>query len=320
MHHPVVSDSWTKKQSRRFVRFSEQWWVKNLIRPFFFILPPTLIVAIVTKQGLNHQIIDIFGPNIGERLNNSAFVILLGAFSYLALMKFIYAGIEQYSKPDKELSTEDCLAILEALNLVVGDKSKRFSNLLRKQLTLKEISPGATFLEITRPDQQIALLIKGLRSVFEYVDHTNARFRVGLLRIIKGSPTEWVAFEPATHPPRTQPDQLSAPSSTVSAALRTKSIVVIEDIQSELVKKTNKKERRFIRGNTQENEQGSQLCFPINHASTGDIEYVITIAGNKKCSLIENHSELYSWIIENFSTRISLEHSLLAIKEKANAQ
>ncbi len=320
MHNPVVGDSYLKKKSRQFVNLCEAWWFSNLIRPIFFLLPPMLASAVATRQGLSEQVVSVFGQNVGDMLNGSAVIVIIVAFLYVALMKAAFSGIKQYSKPDRELGTNDCLAIISAINLVVGDKSKRFSSHLKSQMAAQAINPGKTFLEITRPDQQIALLIVGLRTVFEYIDSTNALFRVGLLRISGGAPLEWVAFEPASHPPRTPPSQLSAPSSSVSCALKTKAIVVVEDIQAELSRKTNKQDRRYIRGNTQDRDQGSQLCFPISHASTGNVEYVITVAGNKKGCLIEGYAELYSWIIENFATRISLEHSLLALKEKANVQ
>lgn len=320
MHRPVVGDSWLKRRTRNFIEFSEQWWVKSLVRPVVFLLPPMFVTAVVSRQGLHDQVVNIFGPTIGDILNHSAVLILLGAYLYVVIMKSIYAAIEHYSRPKRELNTKDLLAILQAINIVVGDKNKRFCSYLKKQLHSPTINSAETFQEITRPDQQIALLITGLRTVFEYIDDKNAFYRVGLLRIEDSVPVEWVAFEPASHPPRTPPSQLAAPSSTVSNALRTRSIVVVEDIQAELNRKANKKERRYLRSNTQPHEQGSQLCFPINHASTGNVEYILTIAGNKKLCLIEEHAELYSWIIEHFATRISLEFSLLILKEKANVQ
>lgn len=320
MHRPIVGDSWLKKLAREFVESCEKWWVKNLVRPVFFLLPPTVFTAVATRKGLQDQLVEIFGAAIGEYLNGSALVIIVGAFLYVALMRTLYAGIEQYSHPEKELKTADLLAILNALNVVVGDKNRRFGGYLKAQLKARQVNPGQTFLEITRPDQQIVLLIISLRTVFEYLDDKNARYRVGLLKVENRSPIEWVAFDPTSHPPRTSPQQLSAPSSTVSHAINTKSLVVVEDIQVELRRKKNKGERRYIKGSTQDSDQGSQLCFPINHASTGSVEYVITVAGDKKACLVEKHAEIYSWIIEQFSTRIALEHSLLVLKEKANVR
>ncbi|MBY0417191.1 MAG: hypothetical protein K2W88_03905 [Pararheinheimera sp.] len=320
MHRPVVGDSWLKGKSRSFIAFCETWWVKNLVGPVVFLLPPMLLTSAITRPTFSAQLVQAFGQKVGDVLNSYPILLLASAFIYVALIKAIYAGISVYSKPAKDLETKDILAILHALNIVVGDKNQRFSTFLRKNLKNELLNPATTFHEITRPDQQIALLTKSLLSVFDYLDDKNTVFRVGLMRISNSAPVEWVAFEPAAHPPRTQPEQLAAPSSTISLSIRTKSIIVVEDIQNELSKKSNKKERRFLRGHTQETDQGSQLCFPITHASTGAVEYVVCIAGNKKACLIEKHAELYKWIIEHFSTRISLEHSLLVLKDKANVK
>ena len=320
MHHPVVGDSWLKKRARYFVDLAEKWWVKNFIRPVLFLLPPTIITAIVTKSGLQQQIVGLFGQQAGDLLNDSALIVIVGSFIYVALMRTIYAGIQEYSKPERELGSKDYLAIIHALNIVVGGKSKRFASHLKKMLSTPTVSPADTFNEITRPDQQIPLLISGIKSVFEFIDEKNVFFRVGLMGVKAGSPSEWIAFEPQSAPPRTKPEQLSAPTSTISCAIQKKSIVVIEDIQKELARKTTKQDRRYIRGHTQDGEQGSQLCYPVVHAATGNVEYVICIAGDQASCLHEKHATLYRWIIDVFATRITLEHSLLILKEKANVK
>lgn len=317
MHQPISGDSYSKRKARQFLRFCELWWVKTLVTPLFVAMPPALITTVVTTDNINKQIAVYLGPNLESFITNSPFVIIVGAYLYVVLLKTIFAGIEHHSKPTRELSLQDILAILKAVNLVVEDKYKRISGEAKRALRLPNLSPADIFSEITRPDQQIALLVRGVKSVFEFLDENNAHFRVGLLSVKDGKPYEWVAFEPASNPPRTQAQSLGAPTSTVSRAIKNKAIVVVDDIQEEL-SKNNKKERRFLKSNTQPNDEGSQLCYPIVHASTGEIEYVLTIAGNKKLCLLSKYSELYAWIIDFFATRISLEHSLLILKEKAH--
>ncbi len=317
MQHPVVGDNKRKKLCRLTVKFCELWSVTYFLRPLLFVLPPMIITLAVTKKSINTDIIELFGRYIGNLINNSGLIIIIGLFLYITIMKALYAAIYSYSKPAKDVDIDDLLAILKALNLVVGDKCKRMSNEVKKVLAQTTICPATTFNNITHPEQQIPLLIAGIRSVFEYMDKTNAMFRTGLLRIASGKPIEWVAFEPASNPPRTAAKNLSVPTSTVMHAIKNKSIIVVADIQAELNKKS-KAIRRFVKSNTQESDQGSQLCYPVVHPATGDVEYVITIAGNKKDSLVENYAELYTWIIEHFSLRLSLEHSLLILKEKSN--
>lgn len=318
MQQPVVGDNWAKGLARKFIKFSESWLIKTIVRPIVFLLPPTLLTASATRQGMAAEIQELLPASVANFLNESALIILAGAYIYIVIIKSLYALIKDYSKPSRELSISDILAINKALEIVVTDKYKRMSEEAKNSLKQIQICPSSTFAKITKPEQQIALLIASIKRVFEHLDETNALFRVGLLKIQNSKPTDWVAFEPISHPPRTEPQQLSAPSSTVAAAIKRKSIVVIEDIRSEL-SKPNKDKRNFLEGNTQDTDQGSQLCYPIVHASTGKIEYVITIAGNKKNCLITKHADLYSWILEQFALRVSLEHSLLILKEKSDA-
>ncbi|HFD31104.1 MAG TPA: hypothetical protein ENJ28_00120 [Gammaproteobacteria bacterium] len=317
MQHPVVGDNFVKKLCRGTVTFCESWSIKFLARPILFILPPTLVTLAATKTNIKDQVVDIFGQDVGSFINSSALLVVIGTFLYVVFMRALYAGISAYSKPARNIEVNELLAILKAINLVVGDKCKRMSDEAKKILSKTTVCPATTFTNITRPDQQIPLLIAGIKSVFEYMDQANTIFRIGLLRIIDNKPTEWIAFEPASNPPRTPAQNLSVPSSTVMHSIKNKSIITIQDIQSELSKR-NKDKRRFVKSNTQPNDQGSQLCYPIVHPATGNVEYVITIAGNKKDCLIEKHTELYAWVIEHFSLRISLEHSLLVMKEKSN--
>jgi hypothetical protein len=317
MNEPSVQDSPGKKICRKLVVFFNTWFVKHILRPIFFLLPPSLLILLATRDGLAQNVVDIAGEGVGNFINNSALIIILGTYLYVVIMKAVYAAINSYAKPAKELEVGDLIAILKAIDIVVGDKTKRMSNEAKSIMLRGKVCGKATFSQITRPDQQIPLLISGLRSVFEYMDQDKTDFRVGLLKIENNKPIDWYSFDPVSFPPRTGAKELGAPTSTVSQCVKTKSIVIVGDIQKEISKKT-KKERRFIKGNTQDTENGSQLCYPLIHAATGKIEYVITVAGNRSNCLSENYSELYAWIIKHFAVRVSLEHSLLMMKERAN--
>ncbi|SFU07517.1 hypothetical protein SAMN04487870_3382 [Pseudoalteromonas sp. DSM 26666] len=316
MIKPVIEGSRGKKSCRKFVEIAESWFVKYIFRPIFFLFPPILLTFSVTRKGIQQDIIDLFGQFVGTFLNNSALVIIIGAYLYVVILKAIFAAIKNYSMPEKELEADDLIALIKAIDIVVGDKTKRMGNEAKKIINMTNACSKTTFNQITRPDQQIPLLIAGLRSVFEYMDEQQATFRVGLIRVINKKPDEWFSFDPASLPPRTPANKLSAPSSTVSHAIKSKSIVVIENIQKELEKKA-KSDRRFMKGNIQDNENGSQLSYPIIHPATGEVEYVITIAANREDSLKDKYKELYSWIINHFAVRIAMEHSLLLMKEKA---
>jgi hypothetical protein len=319
MLEPVIKESLGKKTCRKIVKICESWLAKYIFKPIIFLLPPALLTMLAIRKGLQEEVLNYAGEDIGNWLNNSAFLIIVGSYVYVVVVKAIYAAIKSYAKPSKELEVGDLIAIMTAIDIVVGDKTKRMGSEAKSILKKDTICGHTAFLQITRPDQQIPLLISGVRSVFEYMDKSQTFFRVGLLRVENNKPVDWSSFDPASHPPRTFATTLQIPSSTVSRCIKSRSIIVIDDIQKELAKKS-KKDRRFIKGNVQESEEGSQLCYPLIHPATGQVEYVVTIAGNRKECLIEKHEELYAWIINHFSVRISMEHSLLIMKEKADEQ
>jgi hypothetical protein len=317
MNEPVVGDSWVKKWCRGIVRICESWFIKHIIRPIFFLLPPTMLTMLAVRKGLQADVVDLVGEAAGNFLNQSALLIIIGTYIYVVVIKAIYAAIRSYAKPAKELEVGDLIAIMKSIDIVVGDKAKRMGREAKLVLNASNVCGRKTFMQVTRPDQQIPLLISGIRSVFEYMDDAKTTFRVGLLKIENNKPVDWSSFDPVSQPPRTQATALKAPTSTVSQCIKSRSIIVVDDIQKELNKKT-KQERKFVKGNTQDSDQGSQLCYPLIHPATGQIEYVFTIAGNRSNSLIIKHAELYAWIINHFAVRISMEHSLLIMKDKAN--
>jgi hypothetical protein len=275
-------------------------------------LPPSVVTWIVSKNNLTQQLDGILYPKLIEFLSQSSLAVLIGAYLYLVVLKSIYSLIKHYSKPEREINRDDILVILNTIGVVVGDKMKRFSDLAKS-----EVDPNQIFFELTKPEQQINLLIAALKSTIENIDQTNSFIRVGLLLVKNDKPYEWACFFPAERPPRTSPDELSKPTSTVMRSIKAKAPVLVEDIAKELKIKTKDK-RRYIKFNTQDGEDGSQLCYPIIHPATKNIEYVITITGNTKLFLEEKHLPLYTWLIDHFAMRVSLEHSLLIIKEKAD--
>lgn len=316
MPKPIIEQPLTKRICKKITSFCETWMVKHILRPVFFLMPPAFLTLIATREGLRDNIVKYTSASTGEYLNNSAILILLITYLYVVIMKAIYAWIVNHAKPEKELEVGDLLALLKAIDIVVSDKTKRMSMEAKLLLNKDRACGQKTFLQITRPDQQIPLLIGGIRNVFEYMDNTDTVFRVGLLKIENNKPIDWYSFDPVSLPPRTPAKALKTPTSTVAHCIKTRSIVVIEDIQKELSKKA-KKDRHFVKSNVQDSDEGSQLCYPLIHPATGNIEYVFTIAGNRANCLNKKHKELYSWIIEHFSVRVSMEHSLLIMREKA---
>lgn len=140
---------------------------------------------------------------------------------------------------------------------------------------------------------------------------------MGLLRIDDNKPVEWMAFSPqGAGIPALDAADLCAPTSTVACCIRDREIVVVDDIEKEL-KKRSKHDRRYLAIGSGK-DFGSQLCLPIIHPVTRKIELVVTVYGNKANCLVERHSKLYDWILKHFIIRLTLEYSLLLLKGKAN--
>jgi hypothetical protein len=233
MQQPVIGFSWPKKCAKKIVSGCDSWLSKHILGPIFILLPPILVTAAATKSGMQSQIVEIFGDKFGSFFNNSALVIILSSYFYTVIIKAIYAAIKDYAKPSKELEVGDLIALINAIDIIVSDKTKRMSSEAKESLVKNGLKASETFLKITKPELQIPLLISGIKSVFEYMDN-NIIFRVGLLKINKGKPTEWYAFEPISTPPRTDAKTLGSSSSTVNHCIKAKSIIVVEDIQKEL--------------------------------------------------------------------------------------
>ncbi|MBU2874162.1 hypothetical protein [Marinobacter salexigens] len=238
MHEPRIKESWGKSLCRRTVRVCESWFVKHIARPILFLFPPILVTTLAVRQGLHADVVEFAGESVGNFLNSSALIIIVGTYVYVVLMKAAYAAIRSYAKPARQLETGDLFALLKAIDIVVGDKTKRFNSEAKLRMKAADVCGRKTFLQITRPDQQIPLLIAGIRSVFEFMGSKNTAFRVGLIKIENDKPVDWYSFDPASSPPRTPAADLKAPTSTVSRCIKARSIVVVENIGKELAKKT----------------------------------------------------------------------------------
>lgn len=306
---PVAGDNSCKVFCRRIVKFCESFIVKNIVYPIVIVLPPILVTSVAQTDELKKELLKYLSADSLTTVSNLVLIIL--ATIYMVLVKAIYLGIKSYGKPSKELEKRDLIAILRGIDIVLDEKAKRMD----KNAALTLASPRdctQIFKAVTLPEQQISLLVVAIHSFFEYLSEQKVNFRVGLLRVESDKVVEWEAFHPRSSPPRTLPAKLNIPTSTVSKCIKSKSMIIINDVRKELLKEKSK--RAYFEGNFQSSEQGSQLCYPIVHNSDGKIHYVLTIAGNKADSLNQSHTDLYKWVLNHYIVRISLERSLLIMK------
>lgn len=290
--------------------FLEKWYIKYLLGPVFFVLPVVILNTIISERDLLLQL------SYAQKIINYQIPLIIILTSLILLSKIFNTIIREYSKPNSHISQEELLIILDTLNTAVSSKTERFLNVTKKVLANKW-KPAKIFQEITKPEQQIALLIFAIQGIFEFLFKREVEIKVGLMEIENNKPTEWFTFAPKETPPKTGPNTLSAPTSAIMRSLELGDIVVVEDMQNE-INKNNKDGRMCIKGSTNNNDNGSLITLPIYCPNTREPIYVLSVKSNKAKCFLQEEKERYKWIFQNiFFTRVILEHHLLLMKKEA---
>lgn len=307
-----VSKSGKFKRLCRWLTQKAGWWAnKYLVAPLLLSLMPSIVMLILVRDQYRSQL----ESELGFTFSNLGLLITaILSLLWPAVLRAIWAFVEAKSVPERELTRDDLLLVLNAVSIVIGDKLDRFSAEVRRQQSTPPHASGADiFQRITQPDAQVRALVNGVHAIFSALD-TSTRFRVGLLDIVNDKPVRWAQYFPAGRVARTTPDELSVSSSTVMRCISRKRTVVVDDIQRELDKK-KKEDRSYVKCNTDVNEEGCQLCYPIFDKPTAKVRFVLTIAGSRKDALCCRLTPIYDWILEQFSMRIQLEACLSTLKE-----
>ncbi len=311
IHSPVSRDGWARRICKWVVKAADGWFVKFFLTPLLVTALPGLIVLAITRDQFKQQVEGIIGAG---NLPSSLWIIVGLTLCPIAV-KALWAFVEKYSNPERALVLDDVLLLLEAVRTVVGEKLDRFTAEAKKAKR-NPTSSGEIFASITQPEVQIRALVKAAHAIFNALD-VSTTFRVGLLKVDGGRPSDWVAYFPNGKVARTTAEALQAPTSTVMRAIKKKTTIVVDDIQKELVK-ASKNDRNYIRGASGD-DPGSQLCYPIIDTVTREVCYVLTIAGGKAGSLKASRQPIYEWLIEQLATRIQLEHCLVQLVESSHA-
>lgn len=291
---------------------------KLFLRPCLFVLPVTMLVVVVTDSDIFKRTLSSFPEDIQNIFFTNHLILIALIYGLIIVGSSIEGLIRHLSKPDCELTREDLQSILTCINEVVVGKMQRFLSSTRVALR-DSWQPEKIFTEITQPRQQIALQIKALHGFFEYFTQNKVRFRVGLMRIADSKPLDWSSFFPDEHPPRATIEALSSPTSTIMRALERGDTIIVQDINAEL-KKKNKDDRNFVAAGSKPGRNGSILTHPIYCPNTRNPIYVLSIFAEESDCLLEKHIGTYKWIIENFLTRILIEHHLLILKEGVDCE
>jgi hypothetical protein len=305
---------------RKILFFLDHWFLNFFISPIAYITSTVVVLEILTDSVMCANLIPVIGQSNVDYLKKHQIPLIFLYYIFSVFYKKFYSWITKQARLDGDLDKKGLLALINSINNVVQNKKDRFLTNTKDVLCHKWGS-SQTFDTITKPEQQISLIVTAVQGVFEAI-HAKVSFRVGLIAVenLKKKPIlkEWFSFAPNLNPPKTSIKDLSSPNSTVHKALELKNTVIVSDIRSELIKKTAKK--RFIKGNMPDDAQGSIMAKPIYCPNTKKPIYILSIIGNKKNCLLESNIEFYNWILDHYILRIVLEHHLFIMKEAANAK
>lgn len=290
------------------------FWINNLLVPLAQAVPAALLI---TTQRL-HDGLSSSSP-IYDLIKEHPYRASIIAVVYLVLLNALIASIKRLARGRRHVGITDILRLFTVLEEVVGSKSSRFQDAAQKYLKKgsEKPAPGDIFREITQPDQQIALLNRGLYAFFEAINRKQSTEISTALVMIgdDGLPTKWFHYWPISSPPLASIADLKQEDSTVRVAVRTKRIVIVEDIKAESKKP---KSKRQYRPTGAEDEEGSLICYPIIDGASGKIPYVVAVLADRKKHFVKRKKRLYRWILSHFEVRIRLEHSLSLLRSQMN--
>lgn len=309
-----IYSSSSSKMSIWVVEILQTWWSRYILRPIFVSILPIFLAFYGTDPV--HERVKSFSPRVTNFFDYHVLEILTCATLFIFFMTVLYGWIERKAKSSGSIADKELHTLLKVLDGVVGAKAERFGKYLRGATSTEYLAPGTVFAEITKPDEQIALLGQALYSYFESIDQDHVNLRVGVAAL-KNCELEddWLYFAPQTQPPRTPLSTLRHPDSTISACIRKMDIVIVEDTQKESCKERG---RNFLAASPEaSDEEGSIICYPIIQPATRQVVCVLSAYANKKGYFAIKKKAIYKKVFEHFSLRIRLEDSLWQLKRRS---
>ena len=298
-----------RRFSRWCYRQMSTWWASYLIYPLVVSAPTGLILANFTVKELREGVQSWQPLWLTTLINDYPFVSFGSAFLYIATIKAISGAIRYFGR--EEIDPNKPLILLRLLREIVSHKTERFER-VRKNVKAGAIkSSQDAFLNLTKPDQQIAACAHSLYSYFSVSSGRKAEFRVAVAHVKNGELEKWYCCAPTDDPPATSIEQLRDNDSAISQALRSKSTVIVENTKKALKKNA----AGFIRTRSGGiNARGSLICTPIIN-SEGEVPFVICISCYEPRYFRASQRLLYDWVFRHFALRIQLESALQDVKD-----
>lgn len=312
MKYPKGSQSWGDRFCKWLAAIYSKWVVRTIIVPLALVVPPAVITTLYTNESvkgfLRVNLPDIFNfiaPIGHENVLWFNFFVLV----YPAIFVAVGAWIAHKAESNG-LSVTGLLALLTSLDQIVGVKNTRFE----KHLSNTKLTKETAFEAITDPMIQISEIVRSICDFFNATRNEKSKPLIRVtLAVMKGRKiTDLPVFFPTDEPIRSSIASLNSPKSAIVTAAKTKQLVLVSDISKELALPESK--RKFVdTGNVVDNA-GSIICYPIRTSS--GVSYVVSIHCEEPGYFKNEFKDLYEHSLQRFALRMSVEHSLLLMKEK----
>jgi len=230
-----------------------------------------------------------------------------------------YVGVLVFSYIDDNLDvrfsgkvnrTINLQSLLDALNDIVGYKSKRFSKAIR-DFSGKTVSASDVFSQITKPDEQIAHIAGSIYKFVRLLCGGDNSIKVVLARIEKGLPVEYLQSLPNDKMPIN--DLLSpenASRTLFAEAARLKRPQFVSDIEMH----NTETDQRYICFDPQ--DSGSIIVYPVV-GENGSVGMAVSIKCDKRNVFNRKFKDDNHFFMECFLNRLALEDKLLFLRKTA---
>jgi hypothetical protein len=295
-----------------YTRYNDSFLFKLLIG-LIVAAPPALTGALYGNENLKKLLRNTLSDYyLDIAAIGRDYVLIINLISFLWPIVLMIIGIEIVKKAQSNgLSVDGLLALINSLDIVVGNKSKRFNSHVRNLVLL---SKETAFETITNPNAQIEEIVREICSFFNATksDKKTALIRVTLAIFENNKIVNIPIYFPMDEPVKSSVDKLNQPHSAFSTAYKHKKMVLISDVKKELHKPINK--RKFAETESEEDNSGSMICYPIK-VHDNSVPFVVSIHCDEAGYFKEEFRDIYEHSLKRFELRLSLEYSLLVMKE-----
>lgn len=289
-------------------------WLNKTFFNLVVIVPPALIATLYSNNDVKKFIRVVTSDT--TYLNIAAigkdYVLLFNLFSFVWPVLLISVGAEIAKRANSNgVNVDSLFALIKSLDSIVGIKNKRFHSHVK---ALGGLTKDTAFESITDPNAQISEIVKEIGVFFNAIGEKRSTLIRVTFAVMKGGVIDSLPiFYPNDEPIKSSIDSLNSHNSAFLSAFRSKKMLIISDIKKELKKEVG--ERKFAETENEEDNLGSMICYPVK-VYDSSIPFVISIHSDESGYFKDEFKEVYEHTLQRFALRLSVENSLLIMKEK----